>query len=78
MPTEAISRHDFFTDVAFMVRVKEIPFNPNRFQQRSTSAADRQADRQHSCERSNPTQPRWSSDPGLVSDQIKAQTLDVA
>ena len=44
MPTEAISRHDFFTDVAFMVRVKNT-INPNQFQQRSTSA-DRQAGRQ--------------------------------
>ena len=54
MPTEAISRHDFL-QILHSWCESENSIKPNHFQQRSTSAADRQADRQHSCERSNPT-----------------------
>ena len=53
MPTEAISRHDFLQMLHSWCESKNT-INPNHFQQRSTSAANRQADRQHSCERSNP------------------------
>ena len=55
MPTEAISRHDFLQMLHSWCESKK-SIKPNHFQQRSTSAADRQADRQHSCERSNPTE----------------------
>ena len=54
MPTEAISRHDFLQMLHSWCE-SENSIKPNHFHQRSTSAADRQADRQHSCERSNPT-----------------------
>ena len=48
------SRHDFLQMLHSWCESKNT-INPNHFQQRSTTAADRQADTQHSCERSNPT-----------------------